>query len=60
MKGVVLVYRISLSRHDEARLRNGRRSYEFTLGAAFYFSLVMFPVVSIALGGTGILVRKSI
>lgn len=37
MKGVVFVYRISLSRHDEARLRNGRGSFGFTLGAAFFF-----------------------
>ena len=59
MKGVVL-YRISLSRHDEARLRNGRGSYEVTLGTAFFFSLVIFPVVSIAIGGTGLLVRNSI
>ncbi|EXK37683.1 hypothetical protein FOMG_08321 [Fusarium oxysporum f. sp. melonis 26406] len=59
MKGVVFVYRISLSRHDEARLRNGRGSFGFTLGAAFFFFLVIFPVVSIALGGTGFLVRKS-
>lgn len=50
---VVFVYIISLSRHDEVRPRNGRGSYKATLGTAFFFSLVIFPVVSIAIGGTG-------